>query len=236
MKKYLYVLLLSVSSYSYGSNFSVEFNPADNSVKASTIQSNSITGDKIAPLAVDDSKISSVDSSKVIGLNDSLNQAVPVGSVLTMATINCPAGYLKADGSLIDKTEYSALYAVMGNIHGTSGNSFNLPDYRGRFLRMVDETANRDPNKGSRTAMNSGGNSGNLVGSVQSDAFQGHKHGGIPNTYMAQPGVTNSVHNELWQNGDKDSGVPVSDGVNGTPRTSSETRPINAYVLYCIKY
>jgi hypothetical protein len=77
------------------------------------------------------------------------------------------------------------------------------------------------------------------LGSNQEDAFQGHWH--------AQYGENNSIgsgsvrsamgHNNnvlmTLQNAVRDA---TSDGVNGVPRTSSETRPKNLTVNMFIKY
>ena len=59
------------------------------------------------------------------------------------------------------------MFAAIQNAHGGGANSFNLPDYRGRFLRGATGTINRDPDAASRTAMNDAGNTGNNVGSIQ---------------------------------------------------------------------
>src|SRR5690606_10610092 len=96
----------------------------------------------------------------------------------TFAGSTCPTGYILADGSAISRTTYADLFDIIGTSHGEGDGSttFNLPDYRGRFLRGLDGTAGNDPDKASRTAMNSGGNTGNAVGSVQADEFKNHTH------------------------------------------------------------
>jgi microcystin-dependent protein len=38
------------------------------------------------------------------------------------------------DGSLLDAGQYPALFAVLGMTYGGSGQSFALPDLRGRVL------------------------------------------------------------------------------------------------------
>src|SRR5574343_1148355 len=62
---------------------------------------------------------------------------VPVGAVQAFALVSCPSGWIAADGSAVSRTTYSTLYAAMGTIHGTGDGSttYNLPDYRGMFLR-----------------------------------------------------------------------------------------------------
>ena len=98
--------------------------------------------------------------------------------------------------------------------------------------------------------MNAGGNTGDNIGSVETDAFQGHFH----NVYF--PGTFGgSTHREYTdQNPGSDSGAApnlllnktlggpvyadgaITDNVNGATRISSETRPKNVYINYIIKY
>ena len=72
----------------------------------------------------------------------------PAGAVLTFAGANCPVGYVPADGSSYARTSLPDLFAAISTVHGdgstgASGTSgcpatsgcFNVPDYRGRFLR-----------------------------------------------------------------------------------------------------
>lgn len=167
---------------------------------------------------------------------------LPAGVILPYAGASVPTGYLFCDGSAVSRATYSDLFTAIATTHGTGDGSttFNIPDYRGRFLRGVDGSAGRDPEDSTRTAMNTGGNTGDNVGSVQSDAFQGHKHRAQVYRVTATPvdgtnvaGTSSTVSTGV--NSD-DIHEATDDGVNGTPRTSLETRPINAYVNYMIKY
>lgn len=154
------------------------------------------------------------------------NAILPAGSILTFAASTCPAGYLAADGSEVDRTTYAELFAVIGIAHGSGngGSTFNLPDYRGRFLRGLDGTAGRDPDA-TRTAMAAGGNTGDAVGSVQGHQVQSHNHS-----------YNNSVTPVSVQGGSNY--VIQADNVSAVTSSTggNETRPINAYVNYCIKY
>lgn len=62
---------------------------------------------------------------------------VPTGMVAPYAGTSSPAGWLLCDGSAVSRATYSALFAIIGEAHGEGDNSttFNLPDYRGAFLR-----------------------------------------------------------------------------------------------------
>jgi len=154
-------------------------------------------------------------------------------------------GWLFCDGSAVAIADYPELHVVIRSLYGQATSSraaFLLPDYRGVFLRGVslgatlcDGTTPRDPDADGRTAAAcaKGGNSGDAVGSVQRDAFQGHQHhyvmvanAGQPNqqgTSLASPTSTGTTTDI------------VTDGLDGDPRTSAETRPLNVYVNFLIK-
>jgi Phage Tail Collar Domain len=167
------------------------------------------------------------------------------GTVFTVAAAACPAGSLPADGAPISRAQYPALYAKMLNIHGDgtklangtasgfSGTHFNLPDYRGRFLRGMDGGAANDPDRATRSTMIAGNNgaSGDAVGSLQGDGVGPHAHdanwyqngaagGGTPAYPGASSGTAMSNGNTVRSNG---SGI------------IAESRPKNINVMYCVQ-
>ena len=87
------------------------------------------------------------------------------------------------------------------------------PALSGQFFRNWGPGQTQDP--------------GRLAGSVQADAFQGHRHG-----WLGDAAITS---NELTASGGADKGrarqlATIGDptpGQNGTPRTADETRPVN---------
>ncbi len=118
---------------------------------------------------------------------------VPPGAIMAFggSLANLPAGWLPCNGSVVERAVYPALFAAVGSTHG-SGNgttTFALPDYRGRFLRGVDQGAGRDPNRGARSAPSAGGNGGDNVGSVQGDATS------APNSPFGTNATGNHNHN-----------------------------------------
>lgn len=169
----------------------------------------------------------------------SIQSILPPGTVLPFAGSVAPAGWALCNGSAVSRTTYNALFSAIGVAHGSGDTTttFNLPDYRGRFLRGLDSAAGRDPDSATRTAMNTGGNTGNAVGSVQSAQYGSHKH------TITGATTTNSGPNNGW-------GMLVSGG-NGITQIFSnspadisnsmafnggnETRPLNANVNYIIK-
>ena len=56
-----------------------------------------------------------------------------VGSIKMWASATMPStDWQICDGSSLDKTLHAALFAVLGTQFGGAGNSFNLPDFRGK--------------------------------------------------------------------------------------------------------
>jgi len=102
----------------------------------------------------------------------------PTGSIIPWgANANLPNGYLLCNGASVSRTTYSALYDIIGTAFGTaSGTTFNLPDFQGQFLRGRDNSSGRDPNAATRTAQNTGGATGDNVGSVQTANISQHSH------------------------------------------------------------
>lgn len=71
------------------------------------------------------------------------NLGIPSGVVFPFAGNAAPYGYLICDGRAISRSEYPQLFLAIGTSHGIGDGSttFNLPDYRGNFLRgRVDVT------------------------------------------------------------------------------------------------
>ena len=65
------------------------------------------------------------------------NIGIPSGVVFPFAGTTAPYGYLICDGRAISRTDYADLFMMIGTSHGIGDGSttFNLPDYRGNFLR-----------------------------------------------------------------------------------------------------
>lgn len=155
----------------------------------------------------------------------------PVGTIVPFAgrlgkqqlTSLANEGWLICNGREVNRKKYKKLFAAIGDAHGRGDaiKTFNLPDYRGRFLRGVDGGAGRDPDAATRLPANVGGLSGDAVGSVQADAFKSHNH-----RYHNQVGSDHNGYNAAggWEGGDHNTG---NTGGN-------ETRPKNANVNWLI--
>ncbi len=179
----------------------------------------------------------SVDGTKLDTIDTGANK-IPSGMMAPFGGTSAPGGWLLCDGASISRTTYAGLFAAIGTAYGTaSGSTFNVPDFEGRFLRGTDNAAGRDPDAAARTAMATGGNTSDNIGSIQDDAFQGHWHTLRDDTTALYAGGGVHALSNISQNADVNNVVraPISDGVNGTPRITSETRSLNANVNWIIK-
>lgn len=186
-------------------------------------------------------------------------QFVPTGSFFYWvgSTNSVPSGYLYCDGTAVNRTTYAALFNVIGTSFGTGNGSttFNLPDTRGYFVRGMDSGAGRDTSSSSRTANNSGGNTGDKIGSVEVSTMAVHSHGvtdpGHAHRYFAGTnadvlnangsGLANYQGGGAGTNTDTlvSSVISTTTGltVNNAPiGGTTETRPININMAGIIKY
>lgn len=97
-----------------------------------------------------------------------------IGSIVAYACVvdpNSPPpdGWLLCNGSAVSRSTYAGLFKVIGTLHGGGDgvNTFNLPDYRGRMQRGVDDGTGRDPDASTRHAANIGGATGDSVATIE---------------------------------------------------------------------
>ncbi|NWB30719.1 phage tail-collar fiber domain-containing protein [Pseudomonas gingeri] len=146
--------------------------------------------------------------------------SLPVGALIAFPRDAVPPGFLELDGSVQSSATYPDLAAYLGtsfNKGDEGAGNFRLPESRGEFLRGWDHGRGVD--------------AGRLLGSTQLDQLQGFS---FPS---AQANGSGGVTFDTWLNGSViASRAPiVTDGVNGTPRVGSETRPRSLSVMWCIK-
>ena len=215
---------------------------ADNSVSAAKIQAGAVGASEIATNGVGTAEI----ASGAVTL-DELAQVVmtrlqPAGSVTAWAGIpatrglatgeylgGVPSGWLLCDGRSVPVASYPALFNVIGYIYGGSGSNFNLPDYRGYFLRGQSTRTAQDPDRASRTRASSNATTNGLLeGSIQGQQVQRHRH-----TWSHRETSQNSGDaNNAWDTG---GGVQGTRTYNTSNTGGNETRPKNRYVWYIIK-
>lgn len=165
----------------------------------------------------------------------------PIGSVIPYAHATTPTGYLNCDGSSYSITTYSDLFNIIGYTYGGSLGNFNVPDYRGVFLRGSGT-------HGSMVKADGTPFDGGAIGAENNDKMQqltGDYLGyGVNNNDVSRVGTGNGVFSE---------GTPAATGtaaaISGTlssqivfdsadspnARTGDETSPANVAVNYIIR-
>ncbi|MDR0798949.1 MAG: phage tail protein [Dysgonamonadaceae bacterium] len=175
--------------------------------------------------------------------------SAPVGSIMPFAgdASKVPAGWLLCDGKAVSRSEYAALYEVIGTAWGFGNNSttFNLPDMRGMFLRGLSGNSGKDTDAAKRTPLKEGGNSGNNVGSYQGDAIRnitGSTSGdGNRTPYRHATGAISKI-DVNWGAAKNDShaspeyGLGINFDASRVVPVGADNRPQNVYVNYIIKY
>jgi len=156
-----------------------------------------------------------------------------IGSIGMSPVVAIPANHLACNGAAVSRTTYDKLFAAIGTLHGSGDGSttFNVPDYRGVFMRGTGT-------HGTLLLANGGAVAGPAVAAFQNDMMQGHLHNALIDGTGAGAGEMGI------QGADSASAsisvpktdVAISDGTNGTPRTGAETRPFSAGVTFVIRY
>lgn len=154
----------------------------------------------------------------------------PIGTILPIAHTNIPTGYLECNGVAISRTTYSNLFSLVGTVWGAGDGSttFNLPDFRGKFMRGYDHGRAIDV--------------GRVFGAPQTDAIQNitGSFGIDGRTRVATTPVGVFYYdNDNYANtgpGDIGDGSTAHFDASRVVRTATETRPTNETVVYVIKY
>lgn len=67
--------------------------------------------------------------------NSSMPTNIPTGGIILWTQSTIPSGFLLADGSLVNKVTYSALFSALGNTYGTATSTqFYLPNLKDKFV------------------------------------------------------------------------------------------------------
>lgn len=115
-------------------------------------------------------------------LDKAIYQSILLGEIKAMAypnVANLPAGVevVPCDGRAISRSTYADLYALIGTSFGNGNgvSTFNIPDYRGLFLRGWDGNSNRDKNR--------------IFGQIQQAGLPNHTH-----TFSGTTTINNVSH------------------------------------------
>ena len=174
----------------------------------------------------------STTSKKILGTTIQ-NGITPPGVIFMYGSTTPPSGWLNCDGSTYSKTTYAALYAIISTTFGGNSTSdFKVPDFRGIFPRGVGT---------STTLFNANGiGFTGVLSSYNNDKMQGHYH-----DYYVLPGYDTGGGVTIDRISANATGISTcndriraakTDGVNGTPRTGTETNPANLGINFIIKY
>jgi microcystin-dependent protein len=142
-------------------------------------------------------------------------------------------GWMLCDGRFLGVAQCPELFGALGYTYGEGQDArgqktFRIPDYRGLFLRGVDDGAQMDPDASQRVGPQGHGTDAG-IGSLQCDALQTHTH-----QYNA---VQTATPAKEGQAGAFTTSAVATSPPNKPARiSSSETRPRNVAVNYVIKY
>ena len=164
------------------------------------------------------------ESDDKFALKTELQKAIPVGSYLLYSSnSNTPEGFLRCDGSALDKNTYAALFAVIGYTYGRSGDKFLLPNFSdGKFMRSIGGnaaplgTAQWDAIR-------------NIVASLKTDIPLYNYTGAF-----AKAPKQGSVSTGNGTRNDLDNVIDFS--ASRVVPTANENRPLNMAVVVLIKY
>ncbi|QQS05814.1 MAG: hypothetical protein IPK50_02740 [Fibrobacterota bacterium] len=159
-------------------------------------------------------------------------QSVPLVSVIGLLTAPAGDGYMPGSNSVW-------LYAAgQGVVNGVT-----VPDLRGVFLRGMESKINIAGTATDYVKRDSL----RTAGDFQGDAFQGHWHqsqgarmtSDLPGSGYSFSGLNYGANvgqdgAEVFS-GTKNIREPIADGPNGTPRTTTETRPKNVALYWYVK-
>lgn len=114
-----------------------------------------------------------------MGLSSTLGSAVgalPAGAVIPYAGSAAPAGWLLCGGQAVSRSDYAALFAIIGTTYGAGNGSttFNLPDLRGRVVAGEDDMGGTAAN---RLTSGNSGITGTTLGAAGGDErLHQHQH------------------------------------------------------------
>jgi hypothetical protein len=214
----------SVISYSSGENiYSTTLNASDNTTGGGVwVEFKAVYQSEVEHYWLDVTRINNITSTTSPGVTDM--SCIGALTVFPIAD-NIPSDYVICDGSLLLIDLYPELHSFLGyrfNSEPPEGY-FQIPDYRGKFLRVWDNGFGIDPDADTRGDRGDGVD-GDYPGTTQGDAIGTHDH-----SYAAGYGGT--VPGAFSQGDSGSAGQLLITG----PAGGAETRPINVNVVVCIR-
>ena len=146
------------------------------------------------------------------------------GTIAYLAHGNAANGWLKCNGAAVSRTTYSALFSMIGTTYGPGDGSltFNLPELRGEFIRVLDDGRGVDASR--------------IIGTAQAQQMPQHTHSPDPSgngNWHDAPGLyaVNASGSTLFVNRSTTTG-PVNAGV----AVGTENRVRNVALPAYIKF
>lgn len=157
-----------------------------------------------------------------------------------------PAGYVAADGQELNHATFpDAKNGIDAGMVPTVANGtwISNPTERGKFVALSSTGKFRVPDYNGKFAgslgavflRGDGTLSAAVAGVIQPDAMQGHFHQSNQSNISTGTGSSVSRLASYSESGSTQVGPAITDGVNGTPRTATETRPLNVTGCWIIK-
>lgn len=185
-------------------------------------------------------------------------QQAPIGTVLALPAFADKSTILPnwkvCDGSPLERTSYSELYEVIGNLWGTpTPTAFSLPDLQGTFLRGISNSSGRDPDQASRTRRLNGVGTSTDSGTYQASATARPNSSFVTDDESAHTHLDPTYNNCAgpYELAGSSAGIPhwgADFGAQAAPTSAgtphfhtvtrggdAETRPINASVIWIIR-
>ena len=197
-----------------------------------------------------------IDADKITRHNHQDTVLVRPGQIEYFAMRNPPKGWFECNGGTFDPNIYIDLSNAIGDIWGTDGTNYKLPDYRGSFLRSwANDSSIYDVGRDINTFQDSDIKQHNHTftinqhqHSLKEQSSDTHYH----NIYYTRNwGYDNGIEPGHYRGSSAyvgyldEGGGHTHDGFESTshdetittePNNNHETRPPNFSILVCIKY
>jgi len=184
---------------------------------------------------------------------------VPIGSIFAFPAKKVPDGYLPCEGQELSIQLYPELYELIGHTWGGGKSSFCIPDLQGQFIRGWDREGDIDPERefgrqqedafqghnhvfkvDSTTTVGAGSHQHEMYreehGGGLGTIFYSVNHDGYANTESCKKGKINIPSSGFHRHDLPQMNVlDAANSTFGKIRVSSETRPTNVALIFCIK-
>ena len=209
-----------VSGQGYGAKYYAD-QAANSAASASTSAGTATTKATEASDSASAAAQSAIDAANSAASIDP-DKLIPVGALM-MGPVSAMTGYILCDGRAVSRTQYSALFAAIGTNFGAGdgSNTFNVPDYRGCFLRMAGGNAGTMYQKQPQGLPDITGEFDLEGGSLATGAFKNN-------------GTYSQLH-DGWKYNNNKIGLSAA-ASNSIYGAANEVRPVNFAVNYFIKY